>query len=306
MKPAQRIMTMKTLFKSVALLALIAVASFGQNVLVTNTPLYAPLVGSTSLSGAVAATDVQVCVASPTGIVLPSLSGSTAGSLLFIDTEAMQVTSQGVSSSCFRVKRGQLGSPSIVHATAVVVWIGNSSTSSGDTSRPFNSNLFALEDAAQGASAPTATPFPYGAITSTAPVSGTTFFSQITVQYNRAVTGACVLNGTTASTDQHLVALYDYSGKLVANSAVAGFLASGASLLQCAAFLTPVELSGPATYYLAVQSNGTTGLFGLYVTGNVGPSYVTGSVTGTFGTIKPTIAPGNAFTTAKGPIGTLY
>lgn len=297
---------MKTLFKSAALLALIAFASFGQNVLVTNTPLYAPLVGSTSLSSAMSAQDGQSCLASATGVVLPSLSGGTVGSFLFVDTEVDQVTGQGAGSTCFKVKRGQLGSPVTAHATAVVVWIGNADTSSGDTSRPFNSNLFALEDAAEGASAPTATPFPYGAITSTAPVAGTTYFSQITVTYNRAVTGACVLNGSTVGTDNRLVALYDYSGKLIANSAVAGALAAGASLLQCFAFLTPVELSGPATYYLAEQSNGTTATLGLYVTGNVGPSYVTGSVTGTFGTIKPTIAPGNTFTTAKGPIGTLY
>jgi len=226
------------------------------------------------------------------------------GSFLFIDTEVVQVVGQGTSSTCFAVKRGQLSSTATAHATAVVVWIGNAATSSGDTSRPFVSNLFALEDASQNQV--TATPFPYGAITSTAPVNGTTNFSQIVVQYNRAVKGACVLNGSTVGTNNHLVALYDFTGKLITNSAVAGAVSAGASLLQCFDFLTPQELSGPATYYLATQANGATDTFGFYVTGNVGPTYVTGSVTGTFGTILATIAPGNAFTTAKGPIGVLY
>lgn len=299
---------MKNTFKSIALLALSALALFGQgqNIGVTQPSgtTWAPLVGSTSLSTAVKAGDTQMCVASATGIVTPSLATGVAGSFLMIDSEAAQVIGAGASSTCFKVKRGQLGTTQQVHAASVLVWVANADTNTGDPSRPTGQNLFALEDAAEGVGA--STPFPYGAITSTAPVAGTTYFGEIVVPYNRASQGACILNGGTVGTDNHLVALYDYQGNLVANSAVAGALAAGVSLLQCFAWVTPVELAGPATYYLAVQSNGTTATLGLYVTGNVGSSYVTGSVTGTFGTIKQTIAPGNSFTTAKGPIGTLY
>lgn len=297
---------MKNIVKSLALFALIAITCFGQgqNIGLTNTPVWAPLVGATTLSGAVALPSTQFCLAAATGVALPSLSASTVGSMLFVDAEAAQVTGPGTSSTCFKVKRGMLGTPATTHATAVVVWIGNPDTSSGDTSRPYGSNLFAPEDAAQAQNA--ATPTPYGAITSTAPVAGTTYFSQLAVPYNRAVTGACTLNGSAVGTDNHLVALYDANGNLIANSAVAGALAAGASLVQCYAFLTPVELAGPATYYLAEQSNGTTATFGLYVTGNVGPTYGTGSATGVFGTILQKIAPTATFTTAKGPIGSLY
>ena len=299
---------MKNILKSVALLALSVLALFGQgqniNVSQPSGTTWAPLAGSTTLSNAVTAATTQFCVASATGIVTPSLSTGVVGSFLFTDTEAAQVIGAGAGSNCFKVKRGQLGTPAVPHAASVLVWVGNADTNTGDSSRPTGSNLFPLEDAAQGVGA--STPFPYGAITSTAPVAGTTYFGQITVPYNRASTGACILNGGTVGTDNHLVALYDYQGNLVANSAVAGALAANVSLLQCFAWVTPVELAGPATYYVAVQSNGTTATLGLYVTGNVGTSYVTGSVTGTFGTIKQTIAPGNTFTTAKGPIGTLY
>ncbi len=117
---------MKKLICSLALV--LASSAFAQN---TTT--------STTLSAAVVAnTNTQWCLASATGVVLPSLSGSTNGSYLVADREAVQVTGAGASSTCFTVKRGQLGSSSsYAHISGAKVWVGNSATGSGDTSRPF-------------------------------------------------------------------------------------------------------------------------------------------------------------------------
>jgi hypothetical protein len=256
----------------------------------------------------------QVCVASATGIVVPSLAASQTGSLIFVDLEAMQVVGAGIGTTCFTVRRGVLGTPATAHINAETVYFGQPDPSSGDTSRPFAGGMFAVEDSNQTTGTDGRTPFPYGAVTSTATVSGTLYYSQLFLSNNRVSSGACLLNGSTVGTDNHLVALYDYTGKLIATSATAGAVAASASLLQCFAWVAPgtstaqpLEVSGPATYYLAAQSNGTTATLGLYVTGNVGISYVDGSVTGgAFGTVPTSIAIAGTFTSAKGPIGALY
>lgn len=299
-------------FSAIAILACVSAFAQGQFSGVTQSPQTSPLVGSTTVSGNMAQNARQICVASATGILTPSLPLSQAGSLLFVDTETMQVSAAGSGTTCFVVRRGVLGTAATAHVNAEVVWFGSPDPSSGDTSRPFALNLFPPEDAQQLEVG--RTPFPYGAITSTTAVSGTLYYSQLYVPFNQVSQGACVLNGGTVGTDNHLLALYDYTGKLVANSNAAGALAANASLLQCFAWVIPgtstaqpIMISGPATYYLAEQSNGTTATLGLYVTGNVGTSYVAGSITGgAFGTIPASIVIANTFTTAKGPIGTLF
>lgn len=94
---------------------------------------------STTLSVAVTAnTNTQWCLASATGVVTPSLSSGTAGSILGVDREFAQVTNSGTSSTCFQVKRGQLGSTaSASHSSGATVWVGAPSAGSGDPSRPF-------------------------------------------------------------------------------------------------------------------------------------------------------------------------
>jgi hypothetical protein len=99
---------------------------------------------STTLASAVVSnTTTQWCVASATGINLPSLSGGTAASYLFVDKEAVVVTSQGSSSTCFNVKRGQLGTSSnYSHSVNSTVWVGSPATGTGDSSRPFTGGAF--------------------------------------------------------------------------------------------------------------------------------------------------------------------
>ena len=93
---------------------------------------------STTLSTSVnTASSTQWCLASATGVVVPSVA-SANGSLLLADREVAQVTGAGTSSTCFKVKRGQMGSTVASHSSASTVWIGQPATSSGDSSRPFN------------------------------------------------------------------------------------------------------------------------------------------------------------------------
>jgi len=134
----------------------------------------------------------------------------------------------------------------------------------------------------------------------------TMYCSEIDVLASKLVTGLGVLNGTTATTDNHLVALYDSTGNLLANSAVAGVVASGASTYQNIAFTTSYYLVGPAQYYGCLQTNGTTATVRMIVTGTQ-DTFLTKGVTGqTFGTIPASFTAPTTFTTAVGPYWEIY
>lgn len=118
---------MKTIFRNFILAAAFAVLASAQ--LTTTT--------TTLSSAVVASTTTQWCVASATGISVPSVSA--AGTILFVDKEAAQVTSAGGTSTCFNVRRGQLGtSANYSHSSGSTVYVGNPATGTGDTSRPFS------------------------------------------------------------------------------------------------------------------------------------------------------------------------
>lgn len=137
--------------------------------------------------------------------------------------------------------------------------------------------------------------------TGTVLVAGTFYCNEIDITGPKFVTGLGVLNGSVATTDNHLVALYDATGNLVANSATAGVLAATASVYQNISFTTPYYVVGPGQYFGCLQSNGTTATIRMEVTGTQ-DQYLTTSFTGVFGTIpaKMTQVP-TTFTTAVGP-----
>ena len=81
---------------------------------------------------------------------------------------------------------------------------------------------------------------------------------EIIVPYWGAWTGIGTLNGATVGTDHLMVALYDTTGALIANSAVAGVLSAGANAFQEIAFTSATAPLAPGRYFLAVQCNGTT------------------------------------------------
>lgn len=80
--------------------------------------------------------------------------------------------------------------------------------------------------------------------------------------------------------------------------------------MQCLPWVSSIILTGPNTYFLGLQGNGTTAAqFSAYKTGGAPTGYLTGVQTGgTFGTIlniTSTNIP-TTFTTAVGPYGSLY
>ncbi len=329
---------MKTLFNIIGIAVLLSVSAFAQ---LTTT--------STTLSSAIVAnTTTQWCIASSTGVSATSISA--AGTYLFVDKEAAQVTSAGSSTTCWNVKRGQLGtSASYAHANAATVWVGNVATGTGDTSRPFSGGVLTANvpsgtctASAQyslpviivaGTNSPLAGALarcisgiwqigtsqpnvqPYTAFptlsdatvgATTTQVAGTIWFSQLFIPANATLTGACVLNGATVGTDKYIVALYDAAGNVLANSATAGTTTASASLYQCIAFASTVSVTGPASYFAAIQTNGTTDNFFTYKTGGAPLKYGTQSQTGVFGTVAAMTTPTTTFTTAKGPLMIVY
>lgn len=155
-------------------------------------------------------------------------------------------------------------------------------------------------------------PNPGGTIYTSLNSTGTTlaattmYCTEIQLPYSKLLTGLAVLNGTTVGTDNHLVALYDGGGNLLASSAAAGVLAATASNYQQISFTAPYYAVGPAQYFGCMQTNGTTATVRMLVT-QVQDQYLTKGVTGiTFGTIPATITVPTTFTTAVGPYFGLF
>lgn len=138
-------------------------------------------------------------------------------------------------------------------------------------------------------------------------LSATTMYcSEIDVQASKYVTGLADLLGSTGATDKHLVALYDATGNLIANSAAAGQTAGTASTYEQIPFTSKYYLVGPAKYYACLQTNGTTATVRMLLT-SVQDGVTTKGVTGiTFGTIPATFTVPTTFTTAVGPYWELY
>lgn len=140
--------------------------------------------------------------------------------------------------------------------------------------------------------------------TNTTMVAGTLYRSEIFVPQLATWTGIGILNGTTAGTDNGLVALYDSTGALIVTSALAGAVSVGANAFQNRAFLNTVTLV-PGRYFLAYQQNGTTATIRTHAAAN-GGNQMTSSSTGTFGTVPTSFTAPTTFTADVGPIGWLY
>lgn len=132
------------------------------------------------------------------------------------------------------------------------------------------------------------------------------YCEEIDLPYSKLLTGLALLNGTTATTDNHNVELYDAGGKLLGNSAAAGAIASGASAWQKYNFTSTFYAVGPALYYGCFTANGTTATVRHTIT-SVNDVFSAFKITGlVFGTISASITPPGTFTTALGPYLQLY
>lgn len=136
--------------------------------------------------------------------------------------------------------------------------------------------------------------------------AGAIYFTEIEVLVNRTVTGIAILNGATAAaTDKGIVGLYDSAGaNLLGNSALAGAGITGANAWQEYALTAPLEVVGPARYWVAFQCEGTTD-----TTRRIAASTflnMADVVAGSWGTLPATITPATSTAADEGPIAYLY
>lgn len=115
------------------------------------------------------------------------------------------------------------------------------------------------------------------------------------------ITGVNVAVGSTGGTDNWYVALYNSAGVLLASSAAT--LAGTASTVQQIPFTAPVTVPS-GTYYIALQSNGTTATF-KSINSPIWPG-VTGSQTGMAGTLAVLTPIPTTYTANLGPQASLY
>ncbi|GAB2696003.1 beta strand repeat-containing protein [Kitasatospora kifunensis] len=133
--------------------------------------------------------------------------------------------------------------------------------------------------------------------------AGTIYWAAVFVPFTVTLTGVMVSVGTTGGTDLWIGSLYNSAGTVIANSSLAGTAAGSANTKMKLAFTSTATVLGPAVYYCALQSNGSTAKFLGF--GNGSEGFVTGSTTGTFGTL-PTITPGTTYTAGVGPFANTY
>jgi hypothetical protein len=134
--------------------------------------------------------------------------------------------------------------------------------------------------------------------------AGTTYYAALWIPFNCTLTGIVVLTGTVGGTDNWIVALWNAAGGAnLAHSALAGTAAPSSGTKIRIPFTAAVAVTGPAVYYIGLQSSGTTARFQGF--GNVTEGFVTGSVSGTFGTL-PSLSPGASYNQNVGPSAATY
>ena len=140
----------------------------------------------------------------------------------------------------------------------------------------------------------------YGNVVDKAQVSGTRYISSFNVGVPALLTGIGALVGGTGGTDKWIFELHSPTGVLLATTDTSGTTAGTAGTWQQIAFTATYNLTQPGTYYLALQSNGTTARFSA-LNAPTSSGVVTTSVAGTFGT-GASITPPTTYTAGVGPV----
>lgn len=135
----------------------------------------------------------------------------------------------------------------------------------------------------------------------TAVVTTTTYYAAVFIPANMTLTGIAVFNGSAAGNGHVAVALANSAGVVVANSNTTT-TGVGTDAFQLIAFSSTYAAKGPSTYYVMVQGDSTSDKLNTHIVG----AFIAGSVTsGTYGTFA-TLTPATTFTTAVGPLATVY
>jgi hypothetical protein len=135
--------------------------------------------------------------------------------------------------------------------------------------------------------------------TDTTPVITETYIGEVYVANNCEATGVSLLNGSAVAGNVKL-ALYDGLGNVVAQTASTA--QAGTAALQAVAFTAVAKIKGPATYFVGVQCSSTSARIRTHTLGVMAAAKKAGE---TYGTVTP-ITPPTTFTTALGPIASLY
>lgn len=138
--------------------------------------------------------------------------------------------------------------------------------------------------------------------TDSACTNGTAYFVELVLDFAKTLTGVFYQIGSVGGTDKVIATLYDSSGAVVANSAVAGATVGTAAQIQSVAFESTYA-ARQGVYYIGLTFNGTTAKFRTYPI--PGSKFIAGSEAETFGTVTA-ITPGTTFTADKGPLSGVY
>jgi hypothetical protein len=130
------------------------------------------------------------------------------------------------------------------------------------------------------------------------------YVAELFIPCNMTVTGIAVLLGS-ATEGNGKVALYDSTGARVAISASTDISGATVDAYLRVPFSTPYAAKGPATYYAGLIQDNTGNRFNAHTIGNFGAGKITGLVYATEAGYA-TITPPTTFTTALGPVATLY
>lgn len=138
----------------------------------------------------------------------------------------------------------------------------------------------------------------YGNTKDKTTVAGTRYYGSYDIGSGVQLTGISVLVGSTGGTDLWIAELHDSTGALVATSTTSGTTAGTAAGWQQLAFTAPVYVDA-GTYFLTLQSNGTTAKPATYNTPQ--SELLTGSAAGSFGT-GAAITPPTTYTANLAPV----
>lgn len=142
--------------------------------------------------------------------------------------------------------------------------------------------------------------------TNTADVNGQEWLTSIYVPQTAWVTGVSFMSGGTATTDNMYVILRDSAGNVMATSALAGAVLSGANTFQTRAFTSQILLVGPARYFVSVVGNGTAAGAIETISASTYTNVVCATASGTFGTVTATFTVPTTFTAGKCPVVQIY
>jgi hypothetical protein len=136
------------------------------------------------------------------------------------------------------------------------------------------------------------------------PAAGTWYYSQIYIPEAIPVSGILApVDGGTGGTDKWIAALWKSTGgAAIANSATAGTTTPATGNKFKLPF-TSAQWLAPGVYIVGMQSNGTSAK--MECLPNNLEAFVTGSVTGTFGTV-PSLTPASTYTANVGPMVSTY